>query len=554
MDAVDARMCVQPHATSKIRNDQDLFRIRTLGFRGEALPSIVAVSNFRLKTSIDGTKGILYSLKGGTFVSEAVIACPRGTEISVRNLFFNTPARLQNLQSQTQELSHIAEYINKVALARPDIAFKLTNNDKLLLQTFGNDNLLEVISQVYDVDTAKHMLPFFETIGYFQVSGYTSDLNITRANKSQITLIVNDRVIKNTSLLNAIMAGYKEKLVIGRYPIVILKIIVDPALIDVNIHPSKLEVRFSNENELLNLVTHSIIYALHDSDMIVEVEEQKPIMKEEYQEKDYEVEGPPVFISNQFEDEELLPDLPPLDDEFEEDLSEPDYYRHEDLFKEEVKSVPLPSFDQQEYSFIEEEEEVSRPKLPNMYYIGQLHGTYLLFQDEDNFYMIDQHAAYERINYEKIRRELQKDKGVSYELLIPIKLNYSISESLLISEKMEDLRRIGIVIEDFGGGTYTVREIPIWIPKGVEREFVEEIIYAVIKKRNVNRYDFLDSLAKSLACKRSIKANQFLDRNVIEYLINDLSRCENPYNCPHGRPIIVKFKSAEIEKWFRRIV
>ena len=189
-----------------------------------------------------------------------------------------------------------------------------------------------------------------------------------------------------------------------------------------------------------------------------------------------------------------------------------------------------------------------------MYYIGQLHGTYLLFQDEDNFYMIDQHAAYERINYEKFRRELQKDRGISYELLVPIKLNFTISESLLLAERINELNKLGIIIEDFGGSTYTVREIPIWIPKGVEGEFVEEIINAVIKSRKVDRYQFLDGLAKELACKRSIKANQFLDKNVIDYLIDDLSRCENPYNCPHGRPIIVKFKSTEIEKWFRRIV
>ncbi|MDD4000688.1 MAG: DNA mismatch repair endonuclease MutL, partial [Bacilli bacterium] len=314
MDAIDARMCVEPHSTSKIRNDQDLFRISTLGFRGEALPSIVAVSNFRLKTSVDGTKGLLYALRGGTFINEAVIACPKGTEISVRNLFFNTPARLQNLQSQTQELSHIVDYVNRIALARPDIAFKLINNDRLILQTFSNDNLLEVISQIYDADTARHMLPFFETIGYFQVSGYASDLNITRSSKSQITLVVNDRVIRNNALTNAVLAGYKERLVIGRYPIVVLKVVVDPALIDVNIHPAKHEVKFSNENELLNLTTHAITYALHDSDMIVEIEEKidyQSTRKEQNQTNELE-EKPPIFISDKFENEDSLLDLKSL--------------------------------------------------------------------------------------------------------------------------------------------------------------------------------------------------------------------------------------------------
>lgn len=561
MDATDARMCVEPHATSKIRNNQDLFRIRTLGFRGEALPSIVAVSNFRLKTSVDGMKGILYSLKGGTFVSEAIIACPRGTEISVRNLFFNTPARLQNLQSQSQELSYITEYVNKIALARPDIAFKLTNNDRVLLQTYGNDNLLEVISQIYGVEIAKHMLSFYESVGYFQVSGFASDLNITRANKSQITIIVNERVIKSYAITNAIMAAYKERLVVGRYPIVVLKINVDPALIDVNIHPTKQEVRFSNENELLNLVTHAISYALHDSDMIVEVKEErreetpkttlpfennfKDVFSEDLFDEEF-IEKEKGFSEKILEEDNSFPE-----DFFEEDFEKPSYFKREEILKPEPQTEALPRFEQQEYSFVEE---VSKPALPKMYYIGQLHGTYLLFQDEDNFYMIDQHAAYERINYEKFRRELQKDRGISYELLVPIKLNFTISESLLLAERINELNKLGIIIEDFGGSTYTVREIPIWIPKGVEGEFVEEIINAVIKSRKVDRYQFLDGLAKELACKRSIKANQFLDKNVIDYLIDDLSRCENPYNCPHGRPIIVKFKSTEIEKWFRRIV
>lgn len=554
MDPVDARMCVEPHATSKIRDKQDLFRITTLGFRGEALPSIAAVSHFRLKTSTDGNKGILYSLRGGTFVSEAVIACPRGTEISVRNIFFNTPARLQNLQTPAQELSYITDYVSKIALARPDIAFKLTNNDKVLLQTYGNGNLLEAITQIYGLDIAKHMLSFYESVGYFQVSGYVSDLNVSRANKSQITIIVNERVIKNNAITNAILAAYKDRLVIGRYPLVVLAISADPALVDVNVHPAKLEVRFANENELLNLVTHAISFALHNSEMIVEAEERTPFPLPPQEKPETPFEN--LAGEEEAEEPEELQDLEDLNEllaMFKEDPEEPKFYKHEELIKEEPKEQPR--FEQQEYTFIEEgEKEERRSLLPKMYYIGQLHGTYLLFQDEENFYMIDQHAAYERINYEKIRKELQKERNIGYELLVPIKLSFSISESLLLSEKLEELKRLGIVIEDFGSGTYTVREIPIWIPKGVEKEFVEEIINAVIKRGKVDRYEFLDSLAKSLACKRSIKANQYLDKSVIDYLINDLSRCENPYNCPHGRPIIVKFKSTEIEKWFRRIV
>jgi DNA mismatch repair protein MutL len=550
MDSVDAKLCVEPHSTSKIRNEKDLFRINTLGFRGEALPSIVSVSNFRLKTSSDGLKGILYSLKGGTFVSEAVIASPRGTEISVRNLFFNTPARLQNLQAQNVELSYIVDYVNRIAFSKPGIAFKLTNNDHLLLQTFGNNNLLEVIAQVYDNDVAKNMLEIFESNGYFQVGGYISNLNISRATKNQMTIIVNGRVIRSNRIINAIMDGYKERLVTGRYPIVVLNIVVDPALIDVNIHPAKHEVRFSNEAQLLNLITHVVSYALMNSDLIVDVEEKG--FSEELDFEEAPLLEEPVPAQNE------LQELPSLEDfDFKLDNEEPAYYAKEDLVKEEEPAPEITQYQQQEYSLQDDgsiKDEPSAFKLPKMYYIGQLHGTYLLFQDEDNFYMIDQHAAYERINYEKIRTELFKEDQRSYELLIPLKLNFAPSEALLVNEGIPTFEKMGIVVENFGAGTFTVREIPFWIPKDREKEFLEEIISGIARNRRAEKSVFLDSLAKTLACKRSIKANQFLDRSSIEVLINDLSQCENPYNCPHGRPIIIKFKSSEIEKWFRRVV
>ena len=548
MDSADARLCVEPHATSKIYNDKDLYRINTLGFRGEALPSIVAVSYFRLKTSNDGLKGILYSLKGGTFVSEAVIASPRGTEISVRNLFFNTPARLQNLQSQSVELSYIVDYVNRIALSCPDIAFLLTNNGQKLLQTYGNNNLLEVISQVYDNEVAKNMVEIFEANGYFQVEGYISNLNISRATKNQITIIVNGRVIRSNRIINAIMDAYREHLVTGRYPIIVLNITVDPALIDVNIHPAKHEIRFSNENELLNLITHTISYSLMNSNLIVEIEK-----KNEYA---YESSFPEPIIKDKYVEENQIEENSDYI-EFELDLDEATYYQEEDLLPENIEEEELPVFEQQEFTMQDDGKtkvEESIYKLPKMYYIGQLHGTYLLFQDENNFYMIDQHAAYERINYEKIGAMLFKENNKKTELFVPIKLNFSPSEAVIINEEIETYEKMGIMVENFGAGTFTVREVPLWIPRGQEKEFLEEILISVAQNRKSEKRQFLDSLAKSLACKRSIKANQFLDRDAIDSLINELSKCENPYNCPHGRPIIIKFKSTEIESWFKRIV
>ena len=258
MDPMDAKMSIVPHATSKIINQNDLFTIGTLGFRGEALASIVAVSNFQLITSTDGQSAILLSLKGGVPMTEAVIAHPKGTEIVVKNLFFNTPARLQNLQSQNVELSFISDYVSKMAFAHPDISFTLSNNGKELIHTYGNGNLLEVISSVYTNEIAKEMVNLFENDGIFKVDGFISKISVTRSSKNAITLIINGRIVHNTALVNAIVNGYGNLLMNGKYPIAVINISVDPGMVDVNVHPAKYEVRLADEARLKSLLTNSI--------------------------------------------------------------------------------------------------------------------------------------------------------------------------------------------------------------------------------------------------------------------------------------------------------
>src|SRR5690554_6237422 len=232
MDPSDAKMSIEPHATSKIRTGEDLYRIFTLGFRGEALPSIVSVSNFRLKTSVDGKRGFMLSLKGGEVINEALIAFPKGTEISVKNLFFNTPARLQHLQSPNIELSNIVDYVNRVALSRPDISFKLSNNDRVLLHTFGSGKLKEVIFKIYGEEVTKNMVEIFDKNSYFEVSGLVSKPSVSRSNKNHINILVNNRVIRNSKIISAVMEAYRERLVTGRFPIAVIKIEVDPSIID----------------------------------------------------------------------------------------------------------------------------------------------------------------------------------------------------------------------------------------------------------------------------------------------------------------------------------
>lgn len=568
MDSYDARLALEPHATSKISKANDLFNISTLGFRGEALPSIISVSLFKMKTCCDGSRGVMLVLKGGEIISEAVVSHPKGTEISVKNLFYNTPARLQNLKSESSELGYIIDYVDKISLANPHIAFKLINNDKIVLQTYGRNNLLEVISGIYGIEIAKNMVEINNNNGYFHISGYVSNISTSRSTRNSINIIVNGRVVKNNNIINAVYDAYKTLLTLGRYPIAVININVDTSLVDVNVHPAKLEIRFSNEDGLIKLITETIMVALSRIDLSVDlskdVEEQTEDDEELSNKENEEIGEDTLDNDYSYNDEDDLKNT--IANEFTSykpqnnySFREPEVLKEEEIITEEIKKTPQivkENYLQQEYLFTKKDEEEKRRGefIPRLNYIGQLFGTYLLAQNEDYFYLIDQHAANERINYEKIIKSLKEENVVKYELLIPLKLVFTTSETLLIEEKMEQINKLGIILEDFGGGTYTVREIPYWIKKGREKDFIEEIIFQIINNKKQEKYEFLDSLAKSLACKKSVKGNDYLSKMEIDYILEELANCENPFTCPHGRPVIVKFTNYEIEKWFKRVI
>lgn len=588
MDKQDVRMAFLPHATSKVFNPDDLFNISTLGFRGEALPSIISVSNFKIKTSVDGNSGIMIALKAGEITSEAIIAHPKGTEVIVKNLFFNTPARLQNLKSESIELSYITEYVSKIALANPHIAFKLLNNNKLILQTYGNSSMLEVINCVYGLEVAKEMISVAGSNGLFKVSGYISKNTISRSTKNQINIVVNGRVVRNNTVVNAVVDAYKTLLTVGRFPICVLDIIVDPSLVDVNVHPAKLEIRFSDEDRLISLVTETVERGLARTNMIFDMDsfdESEEGSDEELDEEiDEEIDEVEEESFDDFEyQEENINDKEDLFTEKKAVLNEEVDNKYES-YNPFVKDETIEEYNQQGFSFtkedevyvnkptnpflkeeetfeeesIEEEDEEETleklPRLPKLYYIGQLFGTYLIAQNEDSLFIIDQHAANERINYEKVLRDLKKEHAISYETLIPVRLNFSPAEAIIVEEKMKEINRLGIVLEDFGGGTYTIRQIPSWIKPTQEKEFVEEIITNIINSKKTERYQFLDNIAKSIACKKSVRGNEYLSAMQVEFLLENLENCENPYTCPHGRPIIIKYSKYEIEKWFKRVL
>ena len=521
MNEQEAKLAILPHHTSKILEEADLYHIDTLGFRGEALPSIIAVSSFKMKTSDNGVQGLLLSLKGGELVSEALIAQKKGTEITVRSLFYNTPVRLQNLKNEYVELSYIADFVMKIAFARPDIAFKLINNDKVLLQTFGSGNLLEVVNAIYGSEVAKNMLEIKGSSNLYQVSGYISNLNITRSSKGNMTFIVNGRSVKNNKLFNTVLDAYKGYLMIGKYPYVIINITSSSNLIDVNIHPSKIEVRFTEEKELEELIVSSIKKVLGKTNLTVSLDEEE-LEEEKEEPRKIDLETINVKETEELELEEQEVEIPVL--------------------KEEVTQYNL--------DFAELKEE----KFSNFDYIGQLFNTYIILEDGNDFYLVDQHAAAERINYELILDSLKEESHKKYELLVPINLQYSKRDYLLILDHLDEIEHLGIELEEFGLNSFNVRVIPNWIFRGREKEFLDQIIDDIIHSKKTEREEFLDSLAINLACKKSIKASDRLSKEEVTTLLKDLEQTKNPYTCPHGRPTIVKLNKYELEKMFKRVV
>ncbi|MDB5054772.1 MAG: mismatch repair protein MutL [Bacilli bacterium] len=532
----DCELAFFRHATSKISSSKELFQIRTLGFRGEALPSIAAVSKVECVTSTQsnglGTKLVI---EGGSVRSFTEAAASQGTDFQVRELFYNTPARLKYMKTIQTELGNISDYIYRLAMAHPHIAFTLKHNDHLLLQTLGNGDLLQVIAAIYGSSAAKQLIPaHVESLDY-RISGYISKPEWTRANRSGISTIINGRYIRNFSLAQTIMHAYHTYLPINRYPVAVLHIQMDPSLLDVNVHPSKLEVRFSKEVELLANVTKAIEGGLGQVSLIP----QGGIRKTEK----------PAFVQEQME------------------LYRPANSQHFSTAQQPSAAQPSlsPSFERKPVS-----EEMLRqliqpvhgdvqqnqlPKFPQLAPIGQLHGTYIVAQNESGLYLIDQHAAHERIHYEYYYEQFGRPIEASQQLLVPITLEFTPSDAELLKNKLELFVQAGVIIEHFGGRSFIVRAYPHWFPNGEEQRIIEEMAeWILAEKKSIDLLKLREKSAILCSCKASIKANQSLTTAEMEALLQRLADCKIPYTCPHGRPIVVSFSSYELEKMFKRVM
>ena len=564
MDEEDCKLAFFRHATSKIKNERDLFQIETLGFRGEALPSIAAVSHLELKTSTGDEAGTYVKIEAGKVAEFKATDSRKGTEMTITGLFYNTPARLKHMKTVHTELANVADVINRQAMAHPDIAFRFFHNEKKLLSTTGNGDLLQVIAAIYGYNTARKMLPLkAETID-FSVSGYAAKPELTRASRQYISLIINGRYIKNFPISKGIQQGYHTLLPIGRYPIVVLHIKMNPTLIDVNVHPSKLEARISKEQDLALAIENAIKGLFKKIELIPE--QAPPKKKEEESEQ-------PAFQFQHNVHEKEQEEIPIRQEwtkgkvEHSEEQSKPqnDFLQPFSI-KEEMQTEPYESMaptthstrpetrDELEMAMDFVKETNSDSRIPPLYPIGQMHGTYILAQNENGLYIIDQHAAQERIKYEFYREKVGEIDPVVQELLVPITLEYNTSESAIIDSRIDDLAKVGVFLESFGPNSYMVSAHPVWFPKGAEQNTIEELIQEVVDNRRIDVKKLREEAAIMMSCKKSIKANRHLRDDEVFTLLETLRQSVDPYTCPHGRPIIIHYSTYEMEKMFKRVM
>ncbi|RPK06600.1 hypothetical protein BSBH6_00223 [Bacillus subtilis] len=564
METEDCKRAFRRHATSKIKDENDLFRVRTLGFRGEALPSIASVSHLEITTSTGEGAGTKLVLQGGNIISESRSSSRKGTEIVVSNLFFNTPARLKYMKTVHTELGNITDVVNRIALAHPEVSIRLRHHGKNLLQTNGNGDVRQVLAAIYGTAVAKKMLPLHVSSLDFEVKGYIALPEITRASRNYMSSVINGRYIKNFPLVKAVHEGYHTLLPIGRHPITFIEITMDPILVDVNVHPSKLEVRLSKETELHDLIRDGIKDVFKKQQLIPSAQLPKksaPVIKNEQQfitfdEKPAERKVPeksaapsysPMKLSSVVKEPvDVEEELPPLQ------FDAPPIVDHEQSIEVPDVSEEQPEALEQEYH--EEQPQPTSERVPIMYPIGQMHGTYILAQNENGLYIIDQHAAQERIKYEYFREKVGEVEPEVQDMIVPLTFHYSTNEALIIEQHKQELEGVGVFLESFGSNSYIVRCHPAWFPKGEEAELIEEIIQQVLDSKHIDIKKLREEAAIMMSCKGSIKANRHLRNDEIKALLDDLRSTSDPFTCPHGRPIIIHHSTYEMEKMFKRVM
>ena len=611
------------HATSKISADYDLFHIETLGFRGEALASISSVSKVTIKSCSGEAQGKMLILEGGKVVQSEFYAPIKGTDLSVENLFYNTPVRLKYLRNPHTEQANITNVIHKFALSYPNISFELHVDGKITFKTYGDGDVHKILSKIYNMGVAKNMIDFSGSNDDYKVYGFISVPEETRASKNYIHIFINGRYIKNYVIQNSIIDAYGTLLMKNRYPLCVINIEMDPILLDVNVHPTKQEVRLSKEAELISLIKEIIaerlsnytyipqgmnnvltkkeksriekLDFLSDLDTKFGIEEDADISKKQLEDKIIN-EDDFIFGEDNLSSEKniLIDDKNENNDNsysrktnrVKSDLPDLSYSPHpkdnrnrfgEKPTKKEIENfmnfskrdeieytenkVILGSdselanshFDEIKNAKIVQDDETKVRTLPDLKVLAQIFKTYILSEADNKLYLIDQHAAAERYNYEKLQREFSERKNYKKQMLIPLMFDFSVEEAAEVRNNLEKFEELGIVFEEFGDNSYVVREFPGWIEED-EEEMIKIIVEKVLKNNNITFNELRNDAIAMASCKMSIKANQILNEVEMNKVISDLYECKNPFTCPHGRPIITKMEKKDLEKMFKRIV
>lgn len=535
MNKDDAVLAFSRHATSKLKTLDDLFHIHSLGFRGEALPSIAAVSHLTLKTS-DAKTGTLVEINGGKIQKVEATDIRQGTIITVQDLFYNTPVRLKYLKNLYTELANISDYINKMALSYPNIKFILKNNNKMLLNTDGSNRLLKVINDIYGLSVTKKMVEVKGENDDYAIHGYISYPELMKSNRNAVTTLINGRVIRNNELIRIITDSYHTYIPADKYPIVILEIEVDPILIDVNIHPTKMDIKFSKMNTLKELISSLITETLEkltlipDAAVSTKIDGNSTKISNHYSTYDNE-----EFDSNKKDEEFASFQKMTLDLEVQEES---------DILATNLKEVNTLSEGDSEI--------IEESRIKEMYPVGLVHGTYIIAENEDGMFIIDQHAANERVNYEYYLTEMTKPKPEKMDLLIPISLEFPSNEYIILKENFAVLENLGFCFEEFGFQTIVIRTVPLWLRSTRQEDAIRKIIDIIIEREDFAPDKFFHYIAATVACKASIKANDFITIDDMRVLLTRLRACKNPFTCPHGRPTIITYSKYELERLFKR--
>lgn len=530
------------HATSKISTFTDLNRIVTLGFRGEALASVAAVSKVEMVSKAkDAESGYMISIEGGRILKKEQCGSPEGTVITVKDVFYNTPARLKFLKSESREGMYITEVMENLAMSHTKISFKYRLNDKIVFATKGDGDLKSVLFGIYGREIANNIIEVNCTRDFISIKGFIGNSSIAKGSRSSQSVFINGRYIKNKTITAAVESAYKSMLTINKFPFFVLEIIVNPEFVDVNVHPAKSEVKFQDDGIIFKAVYHCVKDALLSFSSITEIDYKKKSILDNLPKINYTQQE--IQLDTAFEHNKISENK----DIFYEEKNKPEEF-FDNRFKQ--KNSEIQNKEKDKEIGIKNTNRV--PKFGPLSVVGQIHFTYIIAEGPDDMYIIDQHAAHERIYYEKYFEEFKNTGIHSQNLIVPVVLNLSLSEKQLVLDNIDFFKQFGYEIDDFGGSAVSLRTVPVIYGNPDPKDIFAEIISQFNSKED-STINVIDRVIYTMACKSAVKAGDKLNYREMAELVQNLRFCENPYTCPHGRPTIVKMTVYELEKKFKRI-